>query len=253
MSEIKALFFDQDGVIVDTERDGHRVAFNHAFAEAGYSVEWDEETYHSLLQVGGGKERMRHHLATAGFGIDIPAEDVDQVIHKLHKRKTDIFIEMLEKGALPLRPGVKRVMEDAASEGLPIGICTTSNERAAEAIRTQLLPEIPFAFILAGDVVSRKKPDPEIYLMALQKTGVKAENTVVFEDSNIGARAAKAAGCQVVATVNGYTCDEDLSMADLSVSSLGEPGIPSKLLTSQIPGDDWPGHLTLDWLRQRFS
>ncbi len=253
MAEIKALFFDQDGVIVDTERDGHRVAFNRAFAEAGYPVEWDELTYHRLLQVGGGKERMRHHMATAGFGSEIAPEKVDEVIGNLHKRKTDLFIEMLEEGALPLRPGVHRVMRAAAAEGLLLGICTTSNERSAEAIRSQLLPDIPFTFILAGDVVSRKKPDPEIYLMALEKAGVAPENAVVFEDSNIGARAARAADCRVVATVNGYTRDEDLSMADLTVSALGEPDVPADLLASRRPVDDWPGYLTLDWLRARFA
>ena len=252
MSEINAMFFDQDGVIVDTEREGHRIAFNRAFAEFGYAVEWDVQAYHDLLQVGGGKERMRHHLHTKGFGIDIAAEKEDEVILALHKRKTDIFIEMLEQGALPLRPGIHRLMREAADAGLTLGICTTSNERSAEAIRSRLLADIPFAFVLAGDMVSKKKPDPEIYDMALEKAGISADNALVVEDSNIGARAAKAAGCQVLATVNDYTRGEDLSMADLVVSSLGEKDQPSDLLSAP-PAVPWPGHVHLEWLQRIFS
>ena len=113
MAQVKALIFDQDGVIIDTERDGHRVAFNQAFQEFGYNVEWGVETYHGLLQVAGGKERMKHYLHTEGFGKPVKPEEEDELIKSLHKRKTAVFIELIESGALPLRPGVHRVMEEA--------------------------------------------------------------------------------------------------------------------------------------------
>jgi HAD superfamily hydrolase (TIGR01509 family) len=222
MSEIKAFIFDQDGVIVDTERDGHRVAFNRTFAEFGFDVEWGVEEYHELLQVGGGKERMTHYLQTKGFGVEVKPEDVPELIQRLHRRKTDIFVELIESGALPLRPGVRRIMEEAAGLGLTLGVCTTSNERAAHAIARGLLAGIPFQFVLAGDVVQAKKPDPAIYLLALEKSGLQADQCLVFEDSHIGAVAAKAAGMHVVATTNLYTENEDLSMADLAVNCLGE-------------------------------
>ena len=226
MSQIKAFIFDQDGVIVDTERDGHRVAFNRTFAEFGFDVEWGVEEYHELLQVGGGKERMTHYLRTKGFGVNVQPDDVPDLIRRLHLRKTDIFIELIESGALPLRPGVRRIMEEAAGLGLTLGVCTTSNERAAQAIAGGLLAAIPFKFVLAGDVVSAKKPDPAIYLLALEKTGLQADECVVFEDSHIGAVAAKAAGMHVVATTNLYTENEDLSMADVIVNCLGEVDEP---------------------------
>ena len=222
MSRIKAFIFDQDGVIIDTERDGHRVAFNRTFAEFGFDVEWGVEEYHELLQVGGGKERMTHYLQTKGFGVKVKPADVPDLIRRLHRRKTDIFVELIESGTLPLRPGVRRIMEEAAGLGLTLGVCTTSNERAARAIAHGMLKSVPFQFVLAGDVVRAKKPDPAIYLLGLEKSGLQADQCVVFEDSHIGAVAAKAAGMHVVATTNLYTQNEDLSMADVVVNCLGE-------------------------------
>jgi HAD superfamily hydrolase (TIGR01509 family) len=232
MSRIKAFIFDQDGVIIDTERDGHRVAFNRTFAEFGFDVQWGVHEYHGLLQVGGGKERMTHYLKTKGFGVDVKPEEVPDLIRRLHRRKTDIFVELIESGALPLRPGVRRIMEEAVGLGLRLGVCTTSNERAARAIADRMLKGIPLEFVLAGDVVQAKKPDPAIYLLGLETSGLRADECVVFEDSHIGAVAAKAAGMHVVVTTNLYTENEDLSMGDLVVDGLGEVAGPHTQIRS---------------------
>jgi HAD superfamily hydrolase (TIGR01509 family) len=239
MAGIRAFFFDQDGVIIDTERDGHRVAFNRAFKEFGFKVEWDAQTYYELLKIGGGKERMKHFLHTEGFGVPVSPEGEDELIKRLHKRKTELFIELIESGALPLRPGVSRFMKEVNELGLVLGICTTSDERAATAIATRILADIRFDFVLAGDVVSRKKPDPEIYSLALRRSGLKPQECVVIEDSRNGVEAAKEAGIYVVATTNPYTEQEDLSRADIVVTCLGEPdGERGKLRqTSKLPFD----------------
>ena len=235
---IKGFLFDQDGVIIDTERDGHRVAFNRTFKEFGFDVEWDVETYHQLLQISGGKERMRHHLHEKGFGKPVAPEEEDELIKKLHKRKTDLFIELIESGSLPVRPGVIRFMQEVNDLGLMLGICTTSNERAARAIAYSILSDIRFDFVLAGDIVKKKKPDPEIYILALEKSGLKPEECVVIEDSHNGVQAGKAAGMYVVATTNPYTEREDLSQADLVVSSLGDPeGEKGSLARGDLPFD----------------
>jgi HAD superfamily hydrolase (TIGR01509 family) len=223
MSQIKGIFFDQDGVIIDTERDGHRVAFNETFKEFGYPFEWDVDEYHQLLQVAGGKERMRHYYQTKGFGVELKPEELDELIPRMHKRKTAIFIELIESGRLPLRPGIHRFMMEIVAAGLKIGVCTTSNEKAAHAVATKILADIPFDFVLAGDVVSKKKPDPEIYNLALEKTGLEPDECVVIEDSRNGVLAAKAAGMHVVATTNVYTEKEDLHEADIVLTSLGDP------------------------------
>jgi HAD superfamily hydrolase (TIGR01509 family) len=234
MPNIRAIFFDQDGVIIDTERDGHRVAFNRTFAEFGLNVEWGVEQYHQLLQIGGGKERMAHYFRQNPDKL--AGRDLDRLVRQLHERKTAVFIEMIEQGQLPLRPGVHRLMAQARDAGLKLGICTTSNERAAHAITSKYLADIPFDVVLAGDVVKRKKPDPEIYTMASSRTGVPAQQCLVVEDSANGVRAARGAGMNVLATVNDYTRGEDVSAADLVVSTLGDPtGARAELLASTRP------------------
>lgn len=253
MAEIKALIFDQDGVIIDTERDGHRVAFNKTFREFGFNVEWDVDYYHDLLQIAGGKERMRHHLHSKGFGKEIKPDEEDELIKKLHKRKTEIFIELIKEGSLPLRPGVKRIMKEAMAKGLRIGVCTTSNEKAAEAVAYGILKEIKFEFVLAGDVVKKKKPNPEIYLLGLKTGNFKPEECIVFEDSRNGLTAAKAAGMNVVVTTNVYTEKEDLSAGDIIVTCLGDSNGEKGELKKGGKGIEYNGVLGLEQLITFFS
>ena len=253
MAEIKALIFDQDGVIIDTERDGHRVAFNKTFKEFGFNFEWDVDYYHDLLQIAGGKERMRHHLHSKGFGKEIKPDEENELIKKLHKRKTEIFIELIKEGSLPLRPGVKRIMKEAVAKGLRIGVCTTSNEKAAEAVAYGILKEIKFEFVLAGDVVKKKKPDPEIYLLGLKTGNLKPEECIVFEDSKNGVTAAKAAGMNVVVTTNVYTEKEDLSAGDIIVTCLGDQDGEKGELKQGGQGIEYNGVLSLEQLITVFS
>ena len=231
MGKIKAVFFDQDGVIIDTEKDGHRVSFNMTFKEFGFTDEWSVEYYHELLQVAGGKERIKHHLATKGFSKPVPPEKVDELVKAMHKRKTEIFVELIESGKLPLRPGIKRFMQEAMEAGLKVGVCTTSNEKAAKAITGKILADIKFDIVLAGDVVEHKKPDPEIYNLALTRTGLKPDEVMVVEDSRNGVLAAKAAHTNVVVTTNFYTESEDVSSGDIIVNCLGDPEGEKGLLT----------------------
>ena len=253
MAEIKAVFFDQDGVIIDTERDGHRVSFNETFKEFGYEVEWDVDYYHDLLQIAGGKERMKHHLHTQGFGKPVPPEQEDELIKGLHKRKTAMFVEMIESERLPLRPGIKRFMQEAQDAGLKLGVCTTSNEKAAHAVAYKVLKDIHFDFVLAGDVVSKKKPAPDIYLLGLEKAGLKPEEVIVIEDSRNGVLAAKAAGMNVVVTTNHYTEKEDVSDGDIVVTCLGDPDGERGVLIQGGGGLDFDGVLHVKQLVKYFS
>ena len=253
MAQIKAILFDQDGVIIDTERDGHRVAFNKTFKEFGYDFEWDPDYYHELLQVAGGKERMKHHLHTKGFGVPVKPEEEDELIKTMHKRKTAIFVDLIESEQLPLRPGVRRLMKETMDAGLVLGVCTTSNERSAHAVAYKILKDINFDFVLAGDVVKNKKPAPDIYNLALEKTDLKPEECVVIEDSRNGVLAAKAAGMHVVVTTNGYTEKEDVSDGDIVVTSLGDPAGERGVLKQGGDGLDYDGVLHVDQLVQYFS
>lgn len=231
--QLKALIFDCDGVLVDTERDGHRVAFNKAFAKKGYNIEWDVELYKELLKVAGGKERMRHYFDQTRWPEDVT--DKDSLIKELHKLKTDLFMQIIESGELPLRPGAARLVDEAIAENVGLAVCSTANERAVNLVVEKLLgPErkAKFDLILAGDVVSKKKPDPEIYNLALQQLDLKPNECVVIEDSRNGFLAAKTAGIYCVITTNSYTKDEDFTEADVVVSELGDlPNVQINLET----------------------
>jgi len=250
---IKAFIFDQDGVIIDTERDGHRVAFNWTFKSYGYHFEWDVEEYHKLLKVAGGKERMRHYLHTKGFGVAVKPDDEDELIRNLHKTKTETFISIIDEGKLPLRPGVFRLMKEINQAGLVLGICTTSNQRAAHAVAYHILKDIQFDFVLAGDVVSKKKPDPEIYNLALERMGLQPEECIVIEDSRNGVIAAHEAGMHIVATTNFYTEREDLSLADIVVTCLGDPDGERGELKASKKDFEFNGVLSADQLLHFFS
>jgi len=231
--QLKALIFDCDGVLVDTERDGHRVAFNKAFAKKGYNIEWDVELYKELLKVAGGKERMRHYFDQTRWPEDVT--DKDSLIKELHKLKTDLFMQIIESGELPLRPGAARLVDEVIAENVGLAVCSTANERAVNLVVEKLLgPErkAKFDLILAGDVVSKKKPDPEIYNLALQRLDLKPNECVVIEDSRNGLLAAKTAGIYCVITTNSYTKDEDFTEADVVVSELGDlPNVQINLET----------------------
>ncbi|HMU91929.1 MAG TPA: HAD-IA family hydrolase [Anaerolineales bacterium] len=239
MSKIKAVFFDQDGVIIDTERDGHRVSFNMTFKEFGFTDEWSVEYYHELLQIAGGKERMKHHWKTKGFSKPLTEEEIDNLVKEMHKRKTALFVELIESGKLPLRPGIHRFMKELMEAGIKIGVCTTSNEQAAKAITEGILSDIKFEVVLAGDVVEKKKPDPEIYNLGLAKLELKPEEAFVVEDSKNGVKAAKAAGLKTIVTTNPYTEKEDVEAGDVIVSCLGDPdGEKAKMRKGDIKDFD---------------
>jgi HAD superfamily hydrolase (TIGR01509 family) len=234
MEKLRAILFDMDGTIVDTEKDGHRVAFNMAFAQHGLKAEWDVDLYHNLLQISGGKERMKFWFENSGKEWLPPEIPIDGFIQQLHQLKTTIFISLIENGKLPLRPGIKRIMQEANESGILVGICSTSNEKSVNTIANTLLEGIKIDLILAGDVVTRKKPDPEIYLLALQKTGLAAEEVIVVEDSENGLISAKEAGIKVLVTVNEYTKNENLDRADAVVSSLGDEKEMAVLLAGNL-------------------
>lgn len=218
---MKALIFDCDGVLVDTERDGHRVAFNRAFAEAGIDAEWDVELYGKLLKIAGGKERMTHYFNERGWPADKTAETL---IPDLHKRKTAIFTSLIAKGSLPLRPGVARLVDEAHAAGVRLAVCTTSDPKAIDGVLDLLGAERKawFEAVLAGDVVKNKKPNPEIYALAKQRLGVAAKDCVVIEDSRNGLLAALGAGMPTLITTSTYTRDEDFAGAARVVPELGD-------------------------------
>lgn len=238
---LEAILWDMDGVLADTERDAHRPAFNKAFAESNLPTEWDVERYGKLLEVGGGKERMTAHWNEVGWPNGFPGTknngngngiDDDEAaaaarqakVKELHLRKTDIFMDMIQEGGVPLRPGVLRVIDDAIAAGLKLAVCSTSNELAVRnLVQTLMGPERANQFqIFAGDMVKKKKPAPDVYLMAVDHMGLDKSKCVIVEDSHIGLGAALAAGISCIVTKSSYTAKEDFTGAAMIVEELGE-------------------------------
>ncbi len=221
---IKALIFDCDGVLVDTERDAHRVGFNKAFAEFGIDAEWSVELYAKLLLVAGGKERMTAYFEEFGWPEDKVAEHGGQqeLIKALHKTKTALVSEIVQE--LPVRAGVLRIVDEAIENGVRLGVCTTSNPKFIDAVLDLFGAErkAKFEFVHAGDVVSKKKPDPEIYNLALETLGLPASDCVVVEDSRNGLLASTGAGIKTLITTSTYTMDEDFTEAARIVPELGD-------------------------------
>ncbi len=229
-----ALIFDCDGVLADTERDGHRPAFNQAFAEAGMDVVWDEEEYGRRLAIGGGKERIASLF-------DDAVADRDRIA-ALHKRKTAIYKAFVREGQLPARPGVARIVGEAHENGWRLAVASTSAEESVRAVLEHVVGAgmaARFA-VFAGDVVPAKKPDPGIYRLALDELGVTPADALVVEDSRNGLLAAAGAGLRCVVTLSSYTAGEDMREAALVVTSLGDPGEPARVVANRSaarPGD----------------
>ena len=248
---MSTLIFDCDGVLADTERYGHLPSFNQTFEEFGLPFRWSEEEYGRKLAIGGGKERMSSMLTPdviRAAGLPEDPEALAAEVAKWHKRKTAIYTEMVAAGKLPPRPGIRRLIGEAQDAGWTLAVASTSAEPAVRAILGYAVGQERadrFDLVLAGDVVPKKKPDPAIYLLALERLAVPPADVLVVEDSRNGLLAGVGAGLRCLMTVNGYTEEEDSSEAILVVSSLGDPdGERTRVIANRSKAS--PGsHVTL--------
>lgn len=232
-TNLKAFIFDVDGTLSDTERDGHRVAFNQAFDEYGMDWHWSVETYGKLLAVTGGKERMKFFAEKFLDESEVP-DNLKAKIPELHQAKTRHYIELLSTGAIPLRPGVKRLIHEARQRGFRLAIATTTTPENVTTLLTHTLGADSiswFEVIAAGDVVPAKKPAPDIYDYALSKMNLSADECIAFEDSENGIKSSTGANLCTIITINDYTRNHDFSDASIVLDQMGEPDKPFSVIT----------------------
>ncbi len=238
MATLQALLFDVDGTLADTERDGHRPAFNMAFKAAGLDWHWDESLYGELLEVTGGKERIRYYLEKFNPSFSKP-DQFDAFVKALHVSKTRFYTQLMAEGKIPLRPGVERLINEARSADMRLAIVTTTTPANVTALLTNTLgadSESWFEVIAAGDIVPAKKPAPDIYLWALKQMNLTPADAIAFEDSLNGIKSSAAAQLKTIITINDYTKEEDFSQAQLVLDQMGDENKPFNVLSGEAQG-----------------
>jgi HAD superfamily hydrolase (TIGR01509 family) len=203
---LRALIWDVDGTVAETERDGHRVAFNHAFAEAGLTWRWDVAQYAELLDVTGGRERILAYLQRRA-DAPVSAAEREALARRLHPRKNAFYAKLVARGGIAARPGVLRLMDECQADGVALAIATTTSRANVEALFASLLGgdwEACFGAVVCAEDAPDKKPHPQAYRLALQRLGVAADEAFALEDSPNGLKAARAAGIACGVTRSAY-------------------------------------------------
>jgi HAD superfamily hydrolase (TIGR01509 family) len=230
---LRAVIFDVDGTLVDSERDGHRVAFNLAFEEAGLPDRWDVATYGELLRVTGGGRRIAHWFEQQGRA---PGE-AQALAARLHPRKTDLMRDLIAQGRIQARPGVAALIDDLRSRNIAVHVATTGTRAWVDPLLSTVFGDV-FDTVVTGTEVTDLKPSPAAYLEVLRITGCAPDRTIAIEDSANGVRAAAAADLRCVAVPNDYTRDDDLSAARIVVDGFGDARLAAWLqpvLPARIP------------------
>jgi HAD superfamily hydrolase (TIGR01509 family) len=233
-AQLEAVIFDVDGTLAETERHGHRVAFNRAMEHKGLPDRWSDEMYRDLLKTTGGVRRLTHYF------VDYKGWDNQKaaaLAKELHKVKTGLFLEVVRAGEVPARIGVLRFIKELQEAEIPVAVATTGTASWVHPLLDHLRREGglgPFAVVVTGDLVENLKPAPDAFLLALEKLSLTPEQVVIIEDSRNGVKAAIAAGSPCLAVKGEYAKTTDLEGADLVVDEFGEPEKPLEVLHNPL-------------------
>ena len=222
---LQALIFDVDGTLADTEI-AHLAAFNHAFTEMGMGWAWDEALYTELLDISGGKERILHYWKTTrGNMREVDAMALNDTVNRLHEIKTAAYEAAVNDGAVSLRPGVLKLMDEALAQGMQLAIATTTSPvNIAALLRRAVGADWRLNFTAIGDASTApiKKPHPQVYLQMLAALKLKPAECLALEDSSNGLRSATAAGLATIITPTTYTAHHDFGAALRVVPDLSQ-------------------------------
>ena len=244
---LQALLWDVDGTLAETERDGHRVAFNLAFEALGLPWRWDEVHYGRLLAVSGGRERLLHDMSSRS---DAPAlsQQRETLVVELHALKNRFYADRVAAGHVALRPGVADLMAECRAQGVRQAITTTTSRSNVEALLKTAFGggwAEPFDAVVCGEDVRCKKPDPEVFLLALQRLQIGPLDAIAIEDSPGGVAAARAAQVPVLVTLSSY-----FQQATVEAALAIGPGLGQRRGWRPALVDEGPGRVTLDDLLQ---
>jgi HAD superfamily hydrolase (TIGR01509 family) len=226
---LRALIWDVDGTVAETERDGHRLAFNQAFRAHGLPWNWGVSDYGPLLAVTGGRERLLHHMALQGPacpGVPADASECEALARRLHATKNDLYAAQIARGGMPARPGVRRLMDEARTAGVALAVATTTSRSNVDALFASLFGaawERSFAAVVCAEDAPQKKPHPQAYQLALQRMGVGPDEAFAIEDSPNGLQAARAAGIACGVTRSAYFRDASFEGAAWVCEDLESP------------------------------
>ena len=226
--KLQALIFDVDGTLADTEL-AHLAAFNAAFVQEGLPWHWDVPLYTRLLEVSGGKERITHYWRQVQPDLKIidNAAFIDTV-QRIHDQKTAAYERMVTDGAVKLRPGVLKLIEEAFEADIRLAIATTTSKVNVSALLRQAIGlnwSDYFLVIEDASTAPQKKPHPQAYIQTLARLNLPAGACIAIEDSANGLKAALAAGLATVITINSFTEQHDFAGALCVLPSLAQTSL----------------------------
>ena len=193
MTYLEGVYWDLDGTIANTELEAHLPAFNNAFSDIGINWNWDTNKYIQLLKINGGRNRISHYSRLNNDHFS------DDLIFKIHEKKQFYYLELIKKNSVNFKTGVFRLINELYRKNIRQFIVTSSSRNQVNLLIEYLFNGFnPFEFIIASEDVDFKKPNPLPYLKAVQLSGIKKNNSIVFEDSNPGIKSSLAANLPTI-------------------------------------------------------
>ena len=230
MSYLEGVYWDLDGTIANTELEAHLPAFNRSFEALGLDWYWDKNTYIDLLKINGGKNRIEFYANLKNQNF------TQELISKIHLEKQKHYLYLVKDGAVTLKDGVDRLVNELKIKEVRQFVVTSSSRIQVTLLVNLLFGDNnPFEFFISSEDVDLLKPHPLPYLKAISLSGIKSSNSIVFEDSIPGVKSSLSAKLPTICVKSNIPTyyDKDLPLKCL-VNSLGDDKKSTKVITGPI-------------------